>query len=254
MRSGIVINLSRLFQTTCGYGNEQVITAGESVPFVSDTPATQSAAEPTSNNTIKNTFYSDTSHKDVSLATASSPPTTLTIVPNDDTFTESSTLELSPSVNQPEVVNDVTYPRSDGRKPLKKKPGCKHTYFKCTHEGYRAKYHVTLSPKGHRTTLYLPQCHNHLFFPDPHLRSEVKEKACLQLSAGACPTVVHTQIVNNASLFLSPADVPTIGQLKYWKYKLVLQEMPTSMFSFLFFSFFAIFLTLQKVMPSTTSS
>jgi hypothetical protein len=52
----------------------------------------------------------------------------------------------------------------------------------------------------------------------------------VQLSAGASPAVVYKQIVNDAPLPLSSADVPTQDQLKYWKRALVMKEMPTSTF------------------------
>jgi hypothetical protein len=62
-----------------------------------------------------------------------------------------------------------------------------------------------------------PEPHNHPPPPNPHVRPEIREKATIQLSAGASPALVHRQIMNDAPLPLSPAEAPTQRQLIYWK-------------------------------------
>jgi hypothetical protein len=70
----------------------------------------------------------------------------------------------------------------------------------------------------------------------------VKEKALSHFSVGAHPSVVHKQFVNEAPLPLSGADVPSLSQLKNWKYRLSMNEMPSGLFLVFFFSFSFFFL------------
>lgn len=71
--------------------------------------------------------------------------------------------------------------------------------------------------------------HNHPPPSKPPTRADVKEKAVLQMSAGATPANVHAKFVREAALPLSSADVPTMSQLKNWKYEFSMKEMPTGM-------------------------
>jgi hypothetical protein len=56
--------------------------------------------------------------------------------------------------------------------------------------------------------------------------------------------VVHKQLVNDAPLSLSSADVPSLAQLKNWKYRASMNDMPSGLF-FSFSSFFSFYLILS---------
>lgn len=129
--------------------------------------------------------------------------------------------------------NEDTMPlfrfRNYGKKTLDKGKELRN-YFKCTTKGCPARFHVTLSNTNQKTTetrLFHEPPHNHNPPSNPRTRSEVKEKAVAQMSAGATPANVHLQIVRNASLPLSSADVPTLAQLKNWKHAFSMKDLPT---------------------------
>lgn len=73
---------------------------------------------------------------------------------------------------------------------------------------------------------------------NPRIKKEVKECAIVQLSAGAMPSNVHKQIVNNAPLPLSSADVPSLSQIKNWKHALSIKDLPTGIAQFSFFIYY----------------
>jgi hypothetical protein len=79
----------------------------------------------------------------------------------------------------------------------------------------------------------------------------VKEKALSHFSVGAHPSVVHKQFVNEAPLPLSGADVPSLSQLKNWKYRLSMNDAFRFVFSLLFFFFFFFSFFLSFLILST---
>jgi hypothetical protein len=119
----------------------------------------------------------------------------------------------------------------------------RRSYYKCTHRECPATYHTTgsLSPEkkkdkdkapSNNNTIVFSNDHNHEPPPNSRTRSEVKEKALSQMSAGATPSNVHAEFVRNASLPLSSADVPTLAQLKNWKHEFSMKDMPTGILPF----------------------
>lgn len=87
-------------------------------------------------------------------------------------------------------------------------------YYKCVHKGCEARHTVTYplnNPKNMTYTFNRP-AHNHAPPSNPRIRPEVKERAVAQMSAGATPGNVHSQIVRNASLPLLSADVPAMAR------------------------------------------
>ena len=54
------------------------------------------------------------------------------------------------------------------------------------------------------------------------------------MDAGATPGNVHKQLLNNAPLPISSADVPSLSQLKNWKHANSVRDMPSGMVLFLF--------------------
>jgi hypothetical protein len=89
-----------------------------------------------------------------------------------------------------------------------------------------AKRTIDTFADGCTSVSYVEQ-HNHGLIPNPHIRPEVKDMAISQMSVGASQVNVHKQAVNNAPLPLSSADVPTKSQLKNWKYRESMKDMPT---------------------------
>jgi hypothetical protein len=53
--------------------------------------------------------------------------------------------------------------------------------------------------------------HNHPPLPDPPINPDVKERLVSHMRVGASPANVHKQLVKEAPLPLSSADVPTPG-------------------------------------------
>ncbi len=114
-----------------------------------------------------------------------------------------------------------------GNKAIKKQNGAPRAYYKCSEKGCKARYFTTKTISGETSTTYLPPPHNH-FAPDtPRTRKAVKDQALQYFDVGVTPSVAHKQFVNNATLPLSPADVPSLGQLKSWKYRNVMDRMPS---------------------------
>jgi hypothetical protein len=136
---------------------------------------------------------------------------------------------------------------------------CVRTYFVCNlHKEPTkcpAKYIVDTFTDGRTSVLYFEQ-HNYGLISNPCIRPEVKDVAISQMSVGASQVNIHKQVVNNASLPLSSADVPTKLQLKNWKYCESMKNMPIRTYtSFPLLSFsllsFECSLFMQR-MPSRT--
>ncbi len=117
--------------------------------------------------------------------------------------------------------------RSYCRKQLKKGPQSARKYYKCTHPGCKAKYEITENSDGSTTTDYKAIPHQHPPPPNPRTRKDVKDNAIDKMSVGAGLSVIHKQLINNAPLPLSSANVPTMAQLKHWKHQLSLSTMPS---------------------------
>lgn len=113
---------------------------------------------------------------------------------------------------------------NDGNKTLKTDNGSKCKYYKCKDKGCKARYTTTKTLSGETSTTYLPEPHNHQPPERPRTRKEVKFN---YFEVGVTPSVAHKHLVNNAPLPLSSADVPSIGQLKSWKYRNVMDRMPS---------------------------
>jgi hypothetical protein len=129
----------------------------------------------------------------------------------------------------------------NGNKELKgeNEKGFTRKYYKCSEKSCEAQYYVTTPINGKITTTFLPKPHNHYPPTKPHTHMVVKEKALSHFTVGATPSVVHKQFVNDASLLLSGADVPSLAQLKNWKYCAAINDMPSGLFFSIFlFSFF----------------
>jgi hypothetical protein len=107
---------------------------------------------------------------------------------------------------------------------------------------FEAQYYVTTPANGNITTTFLPKPHNHYPPSKPRIRMVVKEKVLSHFSVGATPSVVHKQLVNDAPLPLSGADVPSLAQLKNWKYRASMNDMPSGLFFYLSFFLSLLFL------------
>jgi hypothetical protein len=184
MRSGgIVINLSRKFQALCGYGAESMVnaldvdvstfdlsnaaldvsTSYECVQaehlMLSLSQALSDIA--TGNKTLAETFYNDSEVNGPSSSSMPLDPVNLscsslsmdvpTSKPEEASSPVLEPLQTSPSL--PAIFhpnNEITFKqfkfKSDGSKKLKKNVGYKRTYYKCIHNGCRAKYQTTMSP------------------------------------------------------------------------------------------------------------
>jgi hypothetical protein len=116
--------------------------------------------------------------------------------------------------------------KNNENKKLKKNGMVNCKYFICCTPECPAKYCVNLTTSGVLITEYMKEAHNHDPPAKPHTRKEVKERAITQMSARAMPSTVHKQIVNNAPLPLSSADVPSLSQLKNWKHELSIKDLP----------------------------
>jgi hypothetical protein len=131
--------------------------------------------------------------------------------------------------------------RVNGNKELKGENGrgSMRKYYRCSEKSCEAQYYVTTPANGKITTTFLPKPHNHYPPVKPRTCMVVKEKALSHFSVGAHPSVVHKQFVNNAPLPLSGTDVPSLSQLKNWKYRVSMDGMPSGLFflSLLFFLF-----------------
>jgi hypothetical protein len=133
--------------------------------------------------------------------------------------------------------------RVNGNKELKgeNEKGSTRKYYKCSEKLCEAQYYVTTPANGKITTTFLPKPHNHYPPAKPRTRMVVKEKVLSHFSVGATPSVVHKQLVNDAPLPLSGADVPSLAQLKNWKYRASMNDMPSGFFLCFFFFLFFLF-------------
>lgn len=116
---------------------------------------------------------------------------------------------------------------NDGNKVLKKQNRAIRSYYKCTEEGCKARYSVTKTSSGETLTTYRPPPHNHSPPEKPRTRKAIKQQALGCFDVGVTPSVAHKQFVNTAPLPLSPADVPSLGQLKAWKHRNIMDRMPS---------------------------
>jgi hypothetical protein len=121
--------------------------------------------------------------------------------------------------------------RVNGNKELKgeNEKGSTRKYYKCSEKSCEAQYYVTTPVNGKITTTFLPKPHNHYPPAKPRTRMVIKEKALNHFSVGAHPSVVHKQFVNDAPLPLSGSDVPSLSQLKNWKYRASMDGMPSGL-------------------------
>lgn len=138
---------------------------------------------------------------------------------------------------------------SNGRKKLRSaESSCPRRYYCCSEHlrtNCMAKKHVTQRVSGTSVEYKYPpfplhpplhfddgrNTHNHPPPPNPRIRVEVKEQAVAQLAAGTPPAVLHREVVNSAPLPLSSADVPSLAQLRNWKFALSTTDLPTGMHS-----------------------
>lgn len=113
---------------------------------------------------------------------------------------------------------------NDGNKHMRN--GIYRKYYCCTSRdvGCPAKYCVDHLPGGNKITTYKPFPHDHEPPSNPCLRSDVHQ---VQLAAGAKSSVIHRNLVNEAPLPLSTANVPTRVQLHNWKYQLSIKDLPS---------------------------
>jgi hypothetical protein len=149
---------------------------------------------------------------------------------------------------------NTTFPNSEKTRTLFRfynngikeiKSGGKRTYYKCKEPKCEAKYTHTKvdcngSPTESRT--FSPEPHNHPPPPDPPINPDVKERSISHLRVGASPANVHKQLVKEAPLPLSSADVPTPGMLRVWKHRDAYKDMESSMI-YCIYCFFYISLT-----------
>jgi hypothetical protein len=127
----------------------------------------------------------------------------------------------------------------NGNKELKGENGRGSTrkYYKYSEKSCEAQYYITTPANGKITTTFFPKPHNHYPPIKPHTRIVVKEKVLSHFSVGAHLSVVHKQFVNNAPFSLSGTNVPSLSQLKNWKYRASMDGMPSGLF-FPFILFF----------------
>jgi hypothetical protein len=84
---------------------------------------------------------------------------------------------------------------------------------------------------------FRPYPHNHLPPPKPLVVQRVKTHAVTLLHAGLTPAVLQKQLVNAAPTDNANAHIPSIGQLKIWKYRDAMADMPYDKTSIFFSSF-----------------
>jgi hypothetical protein len=125
----------------------------------------------------------------------------------------------------------------DGCKHLKTEIGVTCKYFKCQEKTCEVRYYVTTTLASKTITTYFPKSHNHYPPEKPRTRISVKEKALSHFSISATPSVVHKQFVNDAPLPLFSADAPSLSQLKNWKYRKSMKDMPSGIIAFFFLKY-----------------
>ncbi len=133
--------------------------------------------------------------------------------------------------------NNTTFPqfrfKNNGNKKLKTNGVVTSKYYVCCQHKCPVKYQINTMYDGTLVTKYANK-HNHNPPANSKTRKDVKECAEAAMSAGATPGNVHKQIVNSATMPLSPADVPSLSQLKNWKHAMSVKDMPSSMFRVFF--------------------
>lgn len=169
---------------------------------------------------------------------------TTELAADDDLDADSLSIEPVTSVISTHPNNESTFPlfrfKRNAQKTIKAE-NVTRTYYVCnmhkqTKCAAKRLVDVSLSNKDSKVATYKEE-HNHGPLSNPKIRPEVKQSAILQMSAGASAVNVHKQAVNGASLPLSSADVPSKSQLKNWKYRDAMKDMPTSV-CFLYYLFF----------------
>jgi hypothetical protein len=111
------------------------------------------------------------------------------------------------------------------------KSGGKRTYYKYKEPKCEAKYtHTKVDSNGSPTEscTFAPEPHNHPPPPEPPINPDVKERSIAHLRVSASPANVHKQLVKEAPLPLSSADVPTPGMLRVWKHRDAYKDMESS--------------------------
>lgn len=132
-----------------------------------------------------------------------------------------------PSSSPPSIPNDdTTFPqfkfKNNGNKKLLAGP-CK--YYICCQKGCPAKRNIR--KVNNKESVDYTFDHNYYPPSNPHPRKEVKERAEAAIGAGATPGNVFKQLLNNAPLPISPADMASLSRLKNWKYAMSVNDMPS---------------------------
>jgi hypothetical protein len=195
-------------------------------------------------NKLKRKIIDDTADSDdVAIDSATS-----TENESDDSKETGTTSSLSkfdtsndPTLNNDELDPNVSIPNDDethskfvfhkyGQKHLKKgeEKGCVKKYYRCSHNLCNARCFVFKHPSGTTTTKH-HGFHAHQPSRKPHTRKAVKEKALDYFSVNVNPSVAHKKFINEVPTPLSPADVPSLSQLKNWKYRDSMKDMPSGM-------------------------
>lgn len=143
-------------------------------------------------------------------------------------FVGDSSSSSSSSTSSLEYPNDAnTFPqfrfKNNGNKKLKTNGMVKGKYYTCCEKGCTARYQVTETYDGKMVSKYSGY-HNHAPSPKLRVSKEQKEFAQSAMLAGAAPSNVHKQLVNNAT---SLSAVPSMSQLYNWKHALSVKDMPT---------------------------
>jgi hypothetical protein len=142
----------------------------------------------------------------------------------------------------------TTFPNSEKTRTLfrfynngiKETKSGKRTYYKCKEAKCEAKYtHTKVDTNGSPTEsrTFSPEPHNHPPPPDPPINPSVKERSVSHMRVGASPANVHKQLVKEAPLPLSSADVPTPGMLRVWKHRDAYKDMESSMMHCIYYFF-----------------
>lgn len=147
-------------------------------------------------------------------------------------------------MTEPDKLVEVKYANDDtthwqfrfvknGNKSIKsEEKGKRRQHYKCSVGSCQARYYEDYLEDSKDKTeprKFNGIAHNHLPPSNPKVRKEVKDKCLDYFRVGVTPTVAHKRCVNDADESMSPADVPSIAQLKSWKHRLVMKDMPSGM-------------------------
>jgi hypothetical protein len=124
-----------------------------------------------------------------------------------------------------EMFKFVTY----GKKELNKGKDKSSTrrYYRCVQQDCKAHYNLTTDPSGASHTKHNATSYNHQPSKNPHMCKEIKAKVLEYFGIGATPAIVHKKLVNEAPQPLSLADTPSVSQLKNWKYRNSMKDIPS---------------------------